>query len=380
MTTRRRTARPTMALAALAILLLALTAIPVQAANNYNFPDRLPPDCRDQLNGNYICGALTLDAGDIITVSSPATVTVTAAMTIGANTSINATGSASDLQFITTGFGLGVDTIMHANISSAAAGLIGARSKISGNISTDAGILTVNDNVTISGNIDTTAGAVNMGAGNQVNGNITTQAGVVTIGADSAVSGFIHTDAGVVKLGANNKTSMGTAPKPADEKTIRAGTDFTLLAKTSPVGNHRGVLTLDASRLMAQKTSNGKTIESGGIIGVLTPPTLTANAQAVIAAYSEVGYLYIGIGAYRDDSFTIVDSVVGDCITSIGNNANLADTLVDGKYGCSIGNNDIAALGRFVPHHFSTVITPDTEKRKNAAMFCTPALIAARQP
>ena len=165
-------------------------------------------------------------------------------------------------------------------------------------------------------------------------------------------------------------TSMGTAPSPTASQIIRAGADFTLLAKTSPTGAYNGVLTLDATRLTAQLPSEGATTQSGGVIGVLTPSTLTANASAVMANYSEAGYLYIGPGAYRDDSFTLVDSIVGDCITSTDSNANLADTLVNGKYGCSIGNKAIASLGRFVPDHFSTVIAP------GAAMPCPAALLA----
>ena len=165
-------------------------------------------------------------------------------------------------------------------------------------------------------------------------------------------------------------TKMGTAPSATAPDTIRAGTDFTLLAKTSPTGNYGGVLTLDATRLTAQLPSEGVTTQSGGAIGVLTPSTLTANANAVMASYSEVGYLYIGIGAYRDDSFTAVDSDVGDCITSTASNANLADTLNFGKYGCSIGNKAISSLGRFVPNHFSTVIAT------GAAMPCPAALLA----
>jgi MSHA biogenesis protein MshQ len=107
---------------------------------------------------------------------------------------------------------------------------------------------------------------------------------------------------------------------------------------------------------------------------VLTPSTLTANGNAALASYSEVGYLYIGIGAYRDDAFTAIDSGVGDCITSTNNNAYLADTLIDGKYGCSIGNQAIASLGRFVPDHFSTVVVPGSAMPCPFALVCPSAL------
>ncbi len=713
-----------------AAALLMLTAMPALAVNNYTFPGNLPGDCRDNSNGNYSCGALTLGAGDTIVVVAPrpATITVIGTLTIGDGAQINLTGSASELKFIVSaGFGLGVDTVMNANIESVAAGLIGARSKISGDISTGAGILTANDSVSINGNINTAAGAVNLGAGNQVSGNINTLAGVVTIGANSSTGGYITTAGGEVNLGARNSvgsnittaagvvtlgeynkiggsiktagggvniganttvasdimtmagvvnlgafgvvggnigtdagavnvdndsricgnidtlvggvitltanvkvgggihtfgagaitisagstvggnmkamvgvitmtgvqvggdvealigvitltntrirgkvntltffllgfgitstnsqiydkslvipaacaanpatpasaasfdalesntnlpwsktarkplytkltgapftldiaaltadgmlesayvasgstdkyvqlelfddlglgaackdykspvavgkakfasaspsgaagralsapitvsevhrsllvrirecadstdnklgtctsftgtapacssdrlavrppvlklstsTPMGVAPQVDDGNTIRAGTDFTLRATTT--GGYDGMLTLDASRLTAQLPSEGTNTQSGGIIGVLTPSTLWANANAVPATYSEVGYLYIGIGAYRDDNYTAIDSTAGDCIISTFNNANLADTLsADGKYGCSIGNNVIASLGRFVPHHFSTVIVDRTP------LICPPGLSQEGQP
>lgn len=153
--------------------------------------------------------------------------------------------------------------------------------------------------------------------------------------------------------------------------TIRAGTDFTLLAKTNP-GGYAGVLTLDSSKLTTHLPSQGASAQSGGTVGVLTPSTLTANATTTTAAnYSEVGYLYFGPGTYRDDDFTIVDSNFGDCITSTANNDYLADTLNGGKYGCSIGNKLALRLGRFIPNHFSTGIV------SSAVMPCPAALIAA---
>lgn len=182
MTTRHHTAQPTMALAALVTLLLALlalTAIPAQAANNYNFPDHLPPNCTDNSNGNYSCGALTLGAGDIITVSSPATVTVSGAMTIGANTSINATGSASSLNFQVKGaFSLGDDSTLHANISTGeSAANIGGHTEIVGDISTGNGVVTTLTFVKMTGNITTTGSTT----------------GTVNIGADNIIAGYIST-------------------------------------------------------------------------------------------------------------------------------------------------------------------------------------------
>jgi MSHA biogenesis protein MshQ len=166
---------------------------------------------------------------------------------------------------------------------------------------------------------------------------------------------------------------MGSAPSPTAAQIIKAGADFTLKASSNPVGAYASVLTLDTSKLTAQLPSQGASVQSGGAVGVLTPSTLAANAAAVMATYSEVGYLYIGAGAYRDDNWTAVDSGVGDCITNTANNDHLSDTMIDGKYGCSIGNKAQAVLGRFVPDHFDTVIPP------SAVMPCPVALLATGQ-
>ncbi|MEY3759697.1 MAG: hypothetical protein RIR39_1188, partial [Pseudomonadota bacterium] len=89
----------------------------------------------------------------------------------------------------------------------------------------------------------------------------------------------------------------------------------------------------------------------GGVVGTLMPATLTANTTAVNnATYSEVGYLYLAPGAYRDDSFTAVDSGKSDCIIN-----SLSDSLSGGQYGCSIGNTTSLSMGRFIPDHFGVV-------------------------
>lgn len=172
-------------------------------------------------------------------------------------------------------------------------------------------------------------------------------------------------------------SSMASASEPTAtaSQTIEAGADFTLFAKTSPAGGYAGMLKLDASKLTAQSPSDAGSAQSGGAVGELTPLMLMANAAAIMASYSEAGYLHISPGAYRDDDFSSVDKLLGDCLTSTANNDYLADTLIGGKYGCSIGNKLTLRMGRFVPHHFSTEIVEDTVKLKNAVKPCPAGLI-----
>ena len=140
--------------------------------------------------------------------------------------------------------------------------------------------------------------------------------------------------------------AMATPPSASTTPTIKAGASFTLRAATSPAAGYAGTLTQDTTKLTAQITSQDTVVQSGGVVGTLTPASLTANAlPSNDAAYGEAGYLYLAAGAFRDDSYTSVDQPSGcvatnscDCVTDVTSDANLADTIVSGKYGCSIGN------------------------------------------
>lgn len=154
-------------------------------------------------------------------------------------------------------------------------------------------------------------------------------------------------------------TATATAPFVASAPVIKAGVSFALRATTNATDSYTNALALDTNKLSAQLTSQDATQQNGGVVGTLTPSSLTANADAVNATYSEVGYLYLAPGAYRDDSFTAIDSGAGDCITASVDAVNyLSDTLLNGQYGCSIGNKTSVSLGRFIPDHFG--VTPGT--------------------
>jgi len=149
-------------------------------------------------------------------------------------------------------------------------------------------------------------------------------------------------------------SATAAAPSAASLPAIAAGANFTLRALTLAGSNYSGQLRLDTDKLTAQLPAQDATVQAGGTVGLLQPSALPANASALaLANYSEVGYLYLAPGAYRDDAFTAVDSALGDCITQTANNAYLADSLVDGKYGCSVGNPTALAWGRFFPARLS---------------------------
>jgi hypothetical protein len=175
-------------------------------------------------------------------------------------------------------------------------------------------------------------------------------------------------------------TSASAAPPPAANAAtatpkVKAGAGFTLQASTSTGTNYVGTMTLDSTKLTAQTTAQATSLQTGGVVGTLTPSTLATNPATQPtsnATYSEVGYLYLAAGAYYDSAspaFTAVDSSSGDCIAS-----SFSDTLVGGKYGCNIGNAAAVSLGRFVPDHFDTAITQSTGP--NAGPIACPAGLA----
>ena len=157
-----------------------------------------------------------------------------------------------------------------------------------------------------------------------------------------------------VILASSDANANAFAPLATATQVIKAGASFNLSAVTVSTDNYLELLTLDTSKLTAQNPINDTTLQTGGVVGTLTPPTLKANTEST-ATYSEVGYLYLEPGAYRDDSFTAVDSVKSDCITSTLNDKYLSAGLIGSQYGCSIANTAALTLGRFIPDHFGVV-------------------------
>lgn len=160
-------------------------------------------------------------------------------------------------------------------------------------------------------------------------------------------------------------SANATPPSAASTPTIKAGASFNLSAAATT--GYGGDVTLDPTKLNAQTTTQDTSIANGGVVGTLTPTTLTVNQSPVPTAnatYSEVGYLYLPVGSFRDQTFTAVDQPAGcattntcDCITDATNDNYLSTSLVGttGRYGCYIGNNTVS-LGRFTPDHFA--VTP----------------------
>lgn len=181
-----------------------------------------------------------------------------------------------------------------------------------------------------------------------------------------------------VTLSSNN--ALATPPSSTDARTIAAGAPFNINATTAPT-SYTGTLALDVTKLEAQLPTNVAGVVPGGIVGALetsalpkSPLALLANAVPTNnASYSEVGYLYVNPGAFSDAVFTSVDQVgqVANCattnpescdcllsskMTNAGVPDNLSDVLINGRYGCYVGNKARFDLGRFIPDHFNTMV------------------------
>jgi hypothetical protein len=206
------------------MLSLLLVGLPAHSLDyQFGTPEQfLPPGCAAGVaEGNYDCGALTLAAGDTISIGDPkpATITFTGAFTSGANNDINKSGLTSDLSLVVDGaVTLGASSILVANLTTLNAGAvtIGGNAFLSGDLITDTGSLTIGaatvpppagvpPQTGVGGGVSTQTGYISMGADSVINGSATTEkAGYVVLGANAAVGGPIVTlGAGYVVLGAD---------------------------------------------------------------------------------------------------------------------------------------------------------------------------------
>lgn len=229
-------------LLALTLFGLALTASPAQAID-YVFPGFLPIGCAGSA-GSYTCGALSLAAGDTISVLVPTTVTVNGAFTTDASCQINSGGNAANLSFIVSGaIGFGASSISNANLTSAAAINIGANSITSGNINTNIGAVTVGAGTIITGSINTVQGAITIGANSSVSGSIAaSRTGAITLGASDAIGGSLTTATGGIGVGAGSSVSGSIFSSAVGAITLGAS-----LKVSGTVGTTSGAITVGAS-------------------------------------------------------------------------------------------------------------------------------------
>jgi hypothetical protein len=137
-----------------------------------------------------------------------------------------------------------------------------------------------------------------------------------------------------------DSTGISTTATPK----LAAGSNFLLTAATG-LTSYNGTPSIDSTKISAH---------SGALqIGALTGTFNTAIAGTSTGAtfnYGEVGYFRFEANGVYDDTFTAIDSAVGDCASGFNTSG--------GKYACNFGNGSATNyFGRFTPDHFDTVVT-----------------------
>ncbi len=124
---------------------------------------------------------------------------------------------------------------------------------------------------------------------------------------------------------------------------LKAGLGFTLTADSGVATSYDGTPVLDTAQLRDHNnnpagTLNGSFPQANGAIATDT------------FYYHDVGTLSLLADAVTDAAFTAIDQP-NDCTS------NTSNTLVGGKYGCSIGSAAAGPFGRFFPDHFTYTAT-----------------------
>lgn len=220
---------------------LLVLMLPAYSAT-YEFPGNLPKKCVGNSSGTYTCTDLTLVAGDTLTVSVPTTITIDGDLKVGMGGKINAGGAASKLTLVIIGMStFGDNSIINANIIGGETVTSGAKSAITGNITTTSGVVNVGEYGSVVGAITTSSAAINTGDFSTITGPITIKiAGVVTVGNDASVIGDITTGTGAVNIGQRSKIDGAITTLIAGAITVGTGAIVTHSVATTYKGSAIG--------------------------------------------------------------------------------------------------------------------------------------------
>jgi len=333
------------------IILISLLFFTMPAyAVDYIFPPKQPGGCSNQPpgSGNYSCGALTLAAGDTISIqgAKPATITFGGAFVTGAGSFINAGGNTSDLNLVVDGHvAIGAGSLVNANVKTLSVGYvsIGKDSWISGSVSTQTGYVSIGaatippplpptpQKTGIGGNINTVTGYVTLGADAEVGGNISTDTGYITLEANAQVDGSITTSAGVGVVGAGY-VSLGAGAK-VDGSVATLGAGYVSLGADAQVGGS----------IAASGTGPGDYV-SLGVKAIVGHGISTAGSYVSVGADGQVGgNISAKIGYVSVDDRGTVCGQISTEITpnyiSIGKAGQVYGTCCNGTNSSCVANN-----------------------------------------
>ena len=228
--------------------------------------------------GTYTCTALTLIAGDTLTIGAPtpATLTINGDLNTG-GAFVNFPGSTSSLKLVVTGMLT-----------------VGSGAKITANV-TAGSVSNVAGGATVDGSITTKTGAIRLGDNTSVSGGITSDSGTVDVGDYADIGGEIKTS-GTITLG--NFGSVGSNLVGTTNASITVGT-YTNIAGAIGTG---GAVTVGGHSSIVDITSTGDAVTVGtfvtitGTVAASGALTVGANSQ-VANANSSAGALTVGTDA-----------------------------------------------------------------------------------
>lgn len=273
----------------LAPLLLLFVCLQARAGTSYSFPGNPPPGC--QPSGE--CNALTLAAGDSISVAGPTSMTVNGDFVTGASAQLNAGGLSANLTITVSGITyLGDYTILDGTIiaSNNSTGTIttGANSQVIGDlITTTAGVINVGTNASVVGDLDTKSGAINVGDNATITGSLLSSlAGAITVGVNAKVTGTISSTGDGSGSGAGAITVGGGS-------IVNGGISTNTGAITVEVGSKVGgnISTNDGAITVATQVNVGGSVCTGnsGAITIGASANVGGNVETANAGAITVG-------------------------------------------------------------------------------------------
>ncbi|NOU26240.1 MAG: hypothetical protein HOO90_12010, partial [Methylotenera sp.] len=144
-------------------------------------------------------------------------------------------------------------------------------------------------------------------------------------------------------VSSSNANADATGASTTATPRLAAGSNFVLTASTG-LTNYNGTASIDNTKLTAHTSA----VQTGTLTGNFSVAS-AGTATGAAFKYSEVGYFKFNANGVYDDSFTAIDSTVGDCVSGFTASGN--------KFGCSFGNSAATNyFGRFIPDHFDTIV------------------------
>lgn len=144
--------------------------------------------------------------------------------------------------------------------------------------------------------------------------------------------------------------------------TVLAGTSFTLTANPGVTNGYTGTPAIDTLLITNQA---GVAINGGALAGGFA--AATGGSTDATLEYHDVGTITFGTDAVIDGNFSTQDQgkTPAHCVADSTSNA-----LSGSLYGCNVGSAATAAIGRFIPAYFDTLVSPT----------CPTAFAFSRQP